>query len=146
MATTQYFRLRWIKFMYLYTIIGAGVFGLGMIFIPDVIKSASNWPANEPVIFSITGSLFTALGIVSIFGLISPMKFVPLLLLQLCYKLIWFLLVVIPMLITGRFPSYAIPIAIFWLTYVVGDLIAIPFRYLFNKQPIQEMSPIPDRR
>ena len=142
MKTSQHIRLGWIKFMYIYTIIGAGLFGLGMILIPDYLRSLINWPAGEPIVFGIAGSLFLSLGIMSILGLWSPLKFVPILLLQLCYKTIWFLGVVLPMLLAGKFPSYAVPIALFWLTYIVGDLIAIPFRYLFAKQPA-EMSTNP---
>lgn len=130
-------RWGWLKFMYIYAIFGAGGFGLAMIFFPNLTRSLLGWPIEESITYGIAGSIFTAIGIVAIFGLRSPLKFVPLLFFQLCYKSVWFIAVVIPMLISGRMPGYAVPTALFFLTYVVGDLIAIPFPYLFGKQPQQ---------
>ncbi len=131
--------VRWggLKFMYIYTIVGAGGFGLGMIVVPEVIESMFGWPVEEPIALGIVGSVYMAFGILSIFGLRSPLKFVPILLLQLCYKSVWFIGVVLPLVVTGRFPNYAIFIAVIFATYIVGDLIAIPFSYVFAKQSDQ---------
>jgi len=56
------------------------------------------------------------------------------LLLQLCYKVVWFMGVILPMLFAGEFPTYAIFFVVVFATYIIGDLIAIPFSYLFAKQ------------
>jgi len=66
-------------------------------------------------------------------GLRSPLKFVPVLLMELCYKSVWFIGVLIPLFAAVRFPSYAIPMAIIFATFIIGDLIAIPFHYIFAK-------------
>ncbi len=130
-------RLGWLRGMYIYTIVGAGLFGLGMIVIPEVIKTMFTWPVKEPIAFGIVGSVYVAFGLSSILGLRSPLKFVPVLLMQLCYKSIWFIGVVLPLLITAHFPSYAIPTVIIFATYIIGDLIAIPFSYVFAKESNQ---------
>jgi hypothetical protein len=132
------FKIRWgwLKGMYIYTIF-AGILGLGMIVIPEVIKSIFSWPVKEPIAFGIIGSVYMSFGLLSILGLRSPLKFVPVLLLQLCYKLIWFIGVVLPLLVNAKFPSYAIPTAIIFVTFIIGDLIAIPFSYLFTKESNQ---------
>jgi len=130
-------RWGWLKGMYIYTIVGAGLFGLGMIVIPEVIKTMFTWPVKEPIAFGIVGSVYVAFGLSSILGLRSPLKFVPVLLMQLCYKSVWFIGVVLPLLITAHFPSYAIPTVIIFATYIIGDLIAIPFSYVFAKEPNQ---------
>ena len=130
-------RWGWIKGMYIYTIIGAGSFGLGMIVAPELIKATFTWPVNEPIAFGIIGSVYLTFGLVSLLGLRSPLKFVPVLLMQLCYKSIWFIGVVLPLLITEHFPSYAIPTVIIFSTYIIGDLIAIPFSYIFAKESKQ---------
>ena len=127
-------RMNWLKGMYIYTIVGAGGFGLGMIFLPEVIKSMFGWPAVEPIFLGITGSLFVAFGVLSIFGLRSPLKFVPILFLELCYKSIWFIGVMLPLLMTGQFPNYALTFAIIFATFIIGDIIAIPFSYIFAKE------------
>jgi hypothetical protein len=41
---------------------------------------------------------------------------------------------IIPLLIKAQFPSYAISFAIIFATYTIGDLIAIPFSYVFAKE------------
>ena len=124
-------RWRWLQFMYLYTIFGAGGFGLTILVAPERMKVLFQWPGDEPIALSIVASVYLALGILSVFGLRDPLKFVPVLLLQLCYKMVWFIGVVAPLLVTGRFPGYAVLTAVIFATYVVGDLIAIPFSYVF---------------
>ena len=64
----------------------------------------------------------------------SPLKFVPVLLLQLSYKVVWFVGVVAPILFTGRFQPYAILHVVIFLSYIIGDLIAIPFSYVFSEK------------
>jgi len=127
-------RMNWLKAMYIYTIFGAGGLGLGMIVIPEVIKSMFGWPVEEPIIMGIVGSVYVAFAILSILGLRSPLKFVPVLLLQLLYKSVWFIGVIVPLLILGQFPSYAIITAVIFATYIIGDLIAIPFSYVFARE------------
>jgi len=127
-------RWGWIRGMYIYTIVVSGVFGLGIIVIPETIKSTFTWPVGEPVAFGIIGSVYSAFGLLSMLGLRSPLKFVPVLLMQLCYKLVWLIGVLVPLLVTARFPSYAIPTVIIFATFIVGDLIAIPFPYVFTEE------------
>jgi len=126
-------RKNWLKGMYIYTIIAAGLNGLCIVVAPELNRSLWGLPAMEPIIFGITGSVYLAFGILSIFGLREPLKFSPVLLLQLFYKVIWFAGVVAPLAISGKFPAYAVGAAIVFATFVIGDLIAIPFAYLFKK-------------
>jgi hypothetical protein len=130
-------RWGWIKGMYIYTILGAGGFGLGIVLVPDAIQSILGAPRQDPVVFGVTGSVYLSFALLSILGLRSPLKFVPVLLLQLIYKTIWFVGVIIPILIAGKLPTYAILLAVIWATYIVGDLIAIPFSYVFGKEAKQ---------
>ena len=127
-------RWRWLRFMYVYTILGAGGFGLATLLVPEALRSLFAWPGGEPIALSIVGSVYAAFGVVSVLGVRSPLRFVPVLLLQLCYKSIWFVGVAVPLLVCGRFPRYAVATAIIFATYVIGDLIAIPFPYLFTKE------------
>jgi hypothetical protein len=129
-------RWGWLKFMYIYTIVGAGGFGLGIIAIPDVMRSIFGWPNSDQIIaFGVTGSVYFSFALLSILGLRSPLKFAPLLLLQLTYKIVWFVGVILPILFAGKFPTYALLFTAIYVTYIIGDLIAIPFPYVFAKQP-----------
>jgi hypothetical protein len=137
MSKDDKIRWGWLKGMYIYTIAGAGGFGLGILFVPDVIKAAFRWPVDEPIAFGVIGSVYAAFGLLSILGLRSPLKFAPLLLMQLGYKSIWFIGVLLPLLITGRFPLYGITMVLIFATYIIGDLIAIPFASLFARESEQ---------
>ncbi len=132
-------RLGWLKFMYIYTIVGAGGFGLGIIVIPDVMRSIFGWPNSDQIIaFGVTGSVYFSFALLSMLGLRSPLKFVPILLLQLTYKIVWFVGVILPLLLNGTYPTYAILFTMIYASYIIGDLIAIPFSHVFAKQPTLE--------
>ena len=133
MAKPFVIRRQWMRFMYLYTILGAGGFGLGIVIMPELMKATLRWPVDEPIALGIVGSVYVAFGVLSVLGLRDPLKFAPVLLLQLCYKSVWFVAVVIPLLIRGRFPDYGLFTAAIFATYIVGDLIAIPFPYLLAR-------------
>jgi CDP-diglyceride synthetase len=131
--------------MYLYTIISAGLLGLGVVLAPDYVISMMGWPLQEPVIFGVFGSVYVAFGFVSILGLRSPLKFSPVLLLQLSYKIVWFAGVALPLVLKGQFPAHGYVFVAIFLSYVIGDLIAIPFGYLFGKSQ-DEISVAVDRK
>jgi hypothetical protein len=127
-------RLGWLRAMYVWTIVGAGGFGLMILFAPGLMESLIGFPAQDPFLMGIIASLYVAFGILSILGLRSPLKFIPILFLQLCYKSIWFLAVLLPRLVGGQFPVHAMVLSVIFATYVVGDLIAIPFGWLFARE------------
>lgn len=127
-------RFRWLKVMYLWTIIGAGGFGLGMLAVPETLKALFGWPSQDPVLFGIMGSIFVAFGLVSILGFFSPLKFVPVLMAQLSYKVIWYLVVLLPNFVAGKVPMHGWILAGIFATYIVGDLIAIPFPSVFERE------------
>ncbi len=127
-------RWGWLKGMYIYTIVGAGGFGLGIIIMPGVIQSLLCWPAQDPITLGVTGSVYLSFALLSILGLRSPLKFAPVLLLQLSYKVVWLIGVILPILIAGKFPAYALFPVVIFATYIIGDLIAIPFAYVFARE------------
>ncbi|HEX8991959.1 MAG TPA: hypothetical protein VF784_09795 [Anaerolineales bacterium] len=137
MSTDTDVRWGWLKFMYVYTIVVAGAVGLGIIVYPGIMTSVFGWPVEEPITLGIAGSVFMAFAILSIFGLRAPLKFAPILALQLCYKSIWFVGVVLPLWLTGQFRSNAVFSVVLYATFIVGDLIAIPFPYIFSRQAAQ---------
>ena len=125
-------RYNWLRFMYVYTIVVAGGIGLSCLVAPGTLNLLG-FPAQEPVWAGVGYSVLLAFAILSIVGLRAPLRFSPVLLLSLTYKVTWFIAILLPLLIAGRAPSYAIENGILFATFVVGDLIAIPFRYLFAK-------------
>ena len=127
-------RWGWLRLMYIYTIVGAGGFGVGVLAIPDTMRSFFGWPSQDPIVFGVTGSVYLSFALLSILGLWSLLRFSPILLLQLSYKVIWFIAVVLPLLVTGNFPPYALLYVMIFASYIVGDLIALPFSYVFGRE------------
>ena len=125
-------RWRWLRFMYVYTTIVAGAIGLAEILAPARVQSMFGMPEQDPVVFGFGGSVFLALGLVAILGVRAPLKYCPILLVELAYKLIWLCGVVVPLALRGEFPASSIVQVVIFGTFVVGDLIAIPFRYVFS--------------
>jgi hypothetical protein len=129
-------RWGWLKAMYIYTIIGAGGFGLGVLLFPGTTQSVLRFPPQDPFILGLYGCVSLASGLLAIPALRSPLKFAPLLLLQVVYKPLWLLAVVIPGALKGQFSLHVAFITIVHITYVIGNLIAIPFPYLFSKKEV----------
>jgi hypothetical protein len=127
-------RWRWLTFMYIYTAVVAGGFGLGMLAAPATVESLFGMPAQEPILTGLSGSIFLAFGLVCLLGLRARLKYCPILLAELAYKLIWLGGVVLPLAARGEFPSWAAAQVVIFVTFVVGDLVAIPFRYLFRRE------------
>jgi hypothetical protein len=123
----------WLRFMYTYTIVGAGGIGLGLLIVPNTIMSLLSIPTEEPIVAGVAYSAWLAFGILSIFGLRSPLKFAPVLLLQFTYKVVWFIAVITPKAVSGDLPSFAITMSALYATYVIGDIIAIPWKHIFAK-------------
>jgi hypothetical protein len=127
-------RWGWLKAMYVCTVVVSGSVGIGMIFLPDTFQSVLRLPSQDPVMLGMSGSLFLALGLVSILGLRSPLTFTPVLLLELVYKPIWLVALALPLFLKGQFPFYVVFISVIFLAFIIGDLVAVPFAYLFSKK------------
>ena len=142
MAQEYKVRLGWLKGMYIYTIIGAGGFGLGIIIMPESMRSMFGWPSQDPIVFGVVGSVYLSFALLSILGLRSPLKFTPVLLLSLSYKVVWFIGVISPLLLAGKFPAYGLLYIAVFASYLIGYLIAIPFSYVFAAQSkaVQELN------
>ncbi len=127
-------RWRWLKVMYIYTTVGAGGVGLAMFVIPRTVLSVLRIPAQDLTTFNLFASFLLGSGLAAVPALRSPLKFLPLLLLQIVYKTIWLAVVAIPAFLKGQAPLSVWVLSVIWMTYIIGDLIAIPFPYLFLKK------------
>jgi hypothetical protein len=127
-------RWGWLKAMYIYTLVGAGGFGVVALLFPELARTLFRLPEGDPAVLGLYGSFSLAAALLSILALRSPLKFIPLLLIQLVYKPIWLIVFAVPLFLKGQFPVYVVIISAVFLTYIVGNLIAIPFPYLFSRK------------
>ena len=134
MSSTKKPRIFMLRLMYVLTIATAGSIGIGILVASDVTQWI--FGIDCPRIMSgLIGSVFLALALVSVLGLKDPMKFAPLLFMQLLYKSAWLCFVALLFLITGRISADVIPVIAVFLAAVIGDLIAIPFGDIFKGTP-----------
>ena len=136
MPNTKTIRWNWLRGMYLYTALGAGSVGLGLLGIPETLADLLNMPVQDPVMRGAVGSCYVAFGLLALMGLRAPLRFLPVLLLQMVYKSVWLLVVFPPLVLQGNPPLYSVLFALIFATYVVGDIMAIPFHMLFPKDDI----------
>ena len=113
------FRLYLMRFLYLlnFVLLGLDVW-------PGIINHLGAWDPVKGVAFS----FWAALSALSGLGLRYPLKMLPLLLLQLLYKLVWLIAVALPQWAALR----STPIARAMVIGVVLDLIAIPWPYVLS--------------
>lgn len=130
-----------LRFLYLYTIVGAGLVGLWILAAPTSFAGAFGLPDADPYFLGIVGALYAAFAIVAAVGLRRPITFAPVFVLQLAYKALWLGAVFAPRLDAGAAPTYAWVLAGVFASYVVLDVIAIPYRTLFSAPPRSAADP-----
>ena len=127
MGRTEGVRVLWLKVLCWYTVLGAGAVGLWILLAPGSFIAAFGRPGQDPFILGVAGSSWLAFGVVAAVGLRSPLAFAPIFLVQLGYKVLWLAVVFLPQGLRGALPPYSWVLAALFASYVVLDLIAIPF-------------------
>jgi hypothetical protein len=120
--------------MYVVNIIGA--MGLGIVYLvsPSTVSSLMGVPNLDPMWSpGYAYSYMVALGVIGLLGLRSPLKFSASLLLQAIGKIIWIIAVFAPALVSNSVPSWSYEITILFVFWIIGDLIAIPWRNFMSK-------------
>jgi len=145
-------RYRRIRNLYVCTaVVGTGT-GLMILVAPRTARwllgAPSGLPEQDPIVFGLLGAFWLAVALISLLGLRSPLQFLPLFLIQLVYKSLWFLFVFAPLAMRGEFPLHGTMIAVGNALWIAMDLRAIPFRYLlrgdFGLQKVRsEKTPAP---
>ena len=127
------FHPNWLRVMYVINIFLTGGLALLIIVAPSTASSLFSAPAQEPLFSGYASSYMLGIAIFSILGLRSPLKFSPLLFLQAIVKIIWFIAILIPAMAAGPLSTWGIELAALFIVYIIGDLIATPYRYIFRK-------------
>ena len=125
---------KWLNILYKYNAYTLISTGTAMILFPDLFKSILGIPKQDPFFFGVISCVWFTFGLLSALGIKSPLKFIPVLMMQLCYKTIWLTFIALPTFISGFHPFYSVLLIICMLSYVILDVIAIPFGYLFAEE------------
>lgn len=119
------------RLVYVYNILGAGVVGVVVLLAPRIaagriFAGAVTLDAST----SILGSIWLAVGVVSVLGLVFPAEMSAVFLVQLVYKSVWLLGVALPAIVTGKGRSIPPVMAILFAVWVVVLPFVTPFGYL----------------
>jgi hypothetical protein len=122
MPEVSMFRLYVLRAMYLFTVVGQGVF-----LWPGIINPARHWALAEGQQSSCMLAAFSLLGLL---GLRYPLQMLPVLLWEALWKTLWLLLVPFPQWRAGQVDKTLQP-AIFACSMVVLVYLAIPWGYVY---------------
>lgn len=128
------FRMKGLRFQYRLTSLVTIPLGSFVMLLPGPFQDIAGMERQDHTFFGISGSVYTAFGILSLFAMRDPKKWSPILMLQLTYKLLWFACV---MGLRGkgkdnRWPDYAMLAG--YAVFVAGDLLSVPVEYLFSEK------------
>lgn len=121
------------KVLCLYTIVGAGAFGVWILLAPASFTAAFGIAAVDPYVLGIVGAINAAFAVAAALGLRAPEQFAPVFLLQLVYKSLWLIVVFAPRAVHGDVPGSAWLLAAVFASYVILDAIALPFAALLAR-------------
>lgn len=129
---------RWMRWTYGCTALMGLVAGMVVLFAPEkfvrkFIGFPFRLPAIEPITMGVLGSLWFAFGLLSLLGLRAPLRFLPVFLMQLIYKTVWFGAVFVPLWLQDAFPSWGWALAVGNAAWIVMDLNSIPWGFLLSK-------------
>ena len=125
-------RLTWMRVMYTTNIVGAGVPGFLVTFFPGLAeRHMFGAVAQDGMLFGVTGSVWLAIGLLSVLGLRYPLELAGIFLVQIVYKTVWILAVGLPLSLQGD--PRALPFVLFFALISIGFAYAMPFRRLFGR-------------
>ena len=124
-----------LKIMYILTIVLAGGIGLMMLISPSFAMALFSQPAQDLYLYGVAAAIWTTFGLLAILGLRDPIKYMPILLFQFIYKLIWLFAVFIPNVVVDGVRVDTITVLLVFLLFIVGDFLTLPFKDFFEKKP-----------
>lgn len=135
MTMSDRIRARWLRGMYLYTTAGSGTTGVCLLLFPEFWAQYLHLPPADSLVLGVLASVYLAEGLVAVLGLRHPFRFAPLLVVQMLYKTLFLATVGIPQWLQGHVGIWDQALMAIFVTYIVGDVIAIPFRRLLTAHP-----------
>ncbi len=115
-----------LRIIYAANILVAGSIAYQSLISPTVAAATVFSGAYQPtLVIRLVGCLWLAIALLSVCGLLRPITFSPVLLLQVIYKGTWLLVVALPALLHNQ--NYPAPMAGFFLAWVLILPFAIPW-------------------
>jgi hypothetical protein len=121
MNEVSLFRLYLLRAMYLFIVVGLGIF-----LWPGVVNPDRHWQIAEGQ----ATCMLAAFSLLCLLGIRYPLQMLPILLWEVIWKTLWLILVPLPQLLAGQLDESLKPAA-FACSMVVLVYIAVPWPYVF---------------
>lgn len=124
-------KLTWMRLMFAANVLGAGIPGFLVTFFPAFAQRyLFDGAAQDGLVFGVTGSVWFAIGLISVLGLRDPVQFAGVFLVQIVYKTVWITLVGLPAMFQGD--ERASFFVVFFALVTLGFAFAVPWQQLFR--------------
>ena len=117
-------RLYSLRAMYLLIVVGLGLTNL-----PDALSSVGRSADSYTVI----NAMLLGFMILSFVGVFYPLKMLPVLMLELLWKLVWLGLFALPMYLSSGLDEYSSGVAVACFVGVVLTPLVLPWRYIIKE-------------
>ena len=123
MHEVSLFRLYILRAMYLFIVLGLGVF-----LWPDVINPAKHWQLSQ----GHATCMLAAFSLLCLLGVRYPLQMLPVLLWEILWKTLWLAIVPFPQWMAGHVDEQIQP-AVFACSMVILVYLAVPWPYVFDR-------------
>lgn len=108
------------------------LYGINFLFVGFNALSSLVTPENPVAqLPGVAFSFWAALGLLSALGLRYPVKMLPVLFMQLCYKTVWLVTIALPIWTSGQWDSSAPSLFGAMIGGALADLLVIPWAYVY---------------
>ena len=91
-----------------------------------------NYGALDPM-EGVVWSVWASFSVLSLIGIIYPLKMLPIILLEILYKVIWLLVVAYPLWSVGQLEGSDAEALFLPFVWVILPIVAVPWKYVFRK-------------
>lgn len=93
-----------------------------------ILTHEGPWNPDEAIAWSV----FASFSVLALLGILRPLKMLPLVLLEIAYKVLWLILVAYPLWSTGRLANSAAEERTYAFLFVALPIVAMPWKYAFD--------------
>ena len=131
MPEVSLFRLYFLRAMYLFTVVG-----FGMYLLPNILHHSKPWEFWEGIV----QCMLLTFWLLSVLGIRYPLQMLPVMLWEIVWKVLWYLMVALPQYQSGHMDDATVANAI-TCAPVLLLIIAMPWRYVFQRYVKQAGDP-----
>ncbi|MDQ3856415.1 MAG: hypothetical protein M3281_08505 [Chloroflexota bacterium] len=93
-----------------------------------ILSHEGAWGSDEAMAYSVLASF----SVLAVLGILRPLRMLPLVMLEIAYKVMWLIMVAYPLWSAGELAGSALESRTFSFSLVVLPIVAMPWKYAFD--------------